>query len=109
MLTSCFNCLFEEPRDGGGGFLCGFARESDAGVLLAGQTVGVGDDGRLAPFAGQPERQGGAQGEEAGEVEVLRAAGEELRVAVVEEFAKAETSGVDRGTVNRVAGDGAGG
>src|SRR5205823_5530351 len=59
------------------------------------------------PFTRQPEGLRGAEGKETGEVEILRAAGEELRVAVVEQLAEAETGGVDHGPVDRVAGDGA--
>ena len=78
-------------------------------ILPAGRTVGVGDERRLAAFARQPERMRGAEREQAGQVEVLRAAGQELRVAVVEQLAEAEAAGVDRGAVDRVARDGAGG
>jgi hypothetical protein len=68
-----------------------------------------GREERGIRFAGDPERLGGGEAEEAGDVEILRAAGQEHRVAVIEQLAEAETLGLDGGLGDGSAGHGAGG
>src|SRR5579872_453371 len=100
---------FDEPGHGGGDFLRGIAGKDGESFLLAGGAVSVGDDRRVAPFASEPQGPWRAEGQEAGKVEVLRTARQELRVTVIEQFAEPERARVDCGTVDRIARDSAGG
>src|SRR5262249_1622957 len=70
-----------------------------------GSIVHLRNGSRNTFFASDPEALRSAEGEEAGHVEVLRAAGQEVGVPVVEDTSEAEASGVDGGGVNRIAGD----
>ena len=101
--------LFQEPLDDGVFFSRRFTAEAGEMILPAGRTVGVGDERGLAAFARQPERMGGAEREHAGQVQVLRAAGEESRIAIVEQLGEAETARVHHRMVDRIAREGAGG
>ena len=48
-------------------------------------------------LSGDPEGLGRGDAEQAGDVQILRAAGQEHRVAVIQELAEAEAGGIDRG------------
>jgi hypothetical protein len=60
-------------------------------------------------FALEPKGKFPIQGNQAGDVEVLRSAGEEVRVTVVEHISEAETARLDGGAIDCGSGEGAGG